>query len=378
MQKRTAQPASILMVASGRPRSACPTEQQTLLEDFLADCGWLQTLDQLPDAQGNNRATGPIAALDLLRRFVRSLPGCDIVHCHLSEPGLWTLVVLIQVLIARFFGKPLLVDLRDCIDRLDDENLPVTLRMILALSAVAAVPSEQAAANLARNGYSVHTIPEAIADGAFSDRLISSVQPGILTTLPAGDQAALNCLAKAFRLVKEKYPRTEMTIIGDDRDREDCLRTRNGGTAGGINFVSVGDNSEAQRCYSQCDLYVSPCPETGRQSTLRAMAAGLPVVAAADGGQTGLIKNRCNGLIFRWSDPGALADRVVEIIETPELVSELSSQGRATADAHRWSKFSRRWMDCYHRLLSTTPIRDAVPRRDQRVSVPLQTPISSK
>jgi len=108
------------------------------------------------------------------------------------------------------------------------------------------------------------------------------------------------------------------------------------------------------------------------------MAAGLPVVAAADGGQTGLIKNRCNGLIFRWSDPGALADRVVEMIETPELVSELSSQGRATADAHRWSKVSRRWMDCYHRLLSTTPIRDAVPRRDQGVSVPQQTPISSE
>ena len=108
------------------------------------------------------------------------------------------------------------------------------------------------------------------------------------------------------------------------------------------------------------------------------MAAGLPVLAAADSGQTGFIDDRCNGLIFRWNDPGALADRVIEMIETPELVSELSAMGRATADAHRWSKVSRRWMDCYFRLLSTTPIRDAVPRRDQRVSVPLQTPISSK
>ena len=366
------------MVASGRPGSACTTEQQTLLEDFLADRGWLQTLGQLPDAQGNNRATGPLATLDLLRRFVRSLPGCDIVHCHLSKPGWWTLLVVIQALITRFLGKPLLVDLVDCIDRLDDENLPFTLRVILTLSAVAVVPSEQAAANLARNGYSVHVIPEAIADGNFSDRLINSVQPGILTTLPPGDQAALGCLTKAFRLVKEKYPRTEMTVIGDGRDREDCLRARNGGTAGGITFVSVGDNSEAQRCYSQCDLYVSPCPETGRQSTLRAMAAGMPVLVAADSGQTGFIDDRCNGLIFRWNDPGALADRVIEMIETPELVSELSSMGRATADAHRWSKVSRRWMDCYFRLLSTTPIRDAVPRRDQRVSVPLQTPISSK
>ena len=366
------------MVASGRPGSACTTEQQTLLEDFLADRGWLQTLGQLPDAEGSDHRPGLMAALDLLRRFVRSLPGCEIVHCHLSEPGLWTLVVLIQTLIARFFGKPLLVDLSDCIDRLDDENLPITLRMILALSAVAVVPSEQAAANLARNGHSVYTIPETIADSAFSGRLINSVQPDILTTLPPGDQVAVGYLTKAFRLVKEKYPRTEMTIIGDDRDREDCLRTRNGGTAGGITFVSVGDNSEAQRCYSQCDLYVSPCPETGRQSTLKAMAAGLPVLAAADCDQTGLIKNRCNGLIFRWNDPGALADRVIEMIETPGLVFELSSRGRATADAHRWSKVSRRWMDCYHRLLSTTPIRDAVPRRDQRVSVPLQTPISSK
>ena len=76
--------------------------------------------------------------------------------------------------------------------------------------------------------------------------------------------------------------------------------------------------------------------------------------------------------------PGALADRVIEMIETPELVSELSSRGRATADVHRWSKVSRRWLGCYHGLLSTTPIRDAIPRCSQRVSVPLQTPISSK
>ncbi|MCK4460333.1 MAG: hypothetical protein KAW46_00930, partial [candidate division Zixibacteria bacterium] len=256
MQRRTAQPISILLVTSGRPGSACTTEQQTLLKDFLANRGWLQTLGQLPDAQGNNGATGPWAALDLLRRFVRSLPGCDIVHYHLTEPGSWTLLVVIQALIARFLGKPLLVDLRDCIDPVDDENLPITLRMILALSAVAVVPSEQAAANLARNGYSVHAIPEAVADGDFSDRLINSIQPGIMATLPQGDQAAADCLIRAFRLVKEKYPRTEMTIIGDDCDREDCLRTRNGGTAGGVTFVSVGDRSETQRCYSQCDLYV--------------------------------------------------------------------------------------------------------------------------
>ena len=136
MQKRTPQPTSILLVTSGRPGSACTTEQQTLLKEFLADRGWLQTLGQLPEAQGNNRSTGPWAALDLLRRFVRSSPRCDIVHCHLSEPGSWALLVVIQTLIARFFGKPLLVDLHDSIDRVDDESLPITLRMILALSAL--------------------------------------------------------------------------------------------------------------------------------------------------------------------------------------------------------------------------------------------------
>jgi glycosyltransferase involved in cell wall biosynthesis len=108
---------------------------------------------------------------------------------------------------------------------------------------------------------------------------------------------------------------------------------------------------------------------------LKAMATGLPVLAAADNGRAGPVIDGRNGLTYRWNDPGSLAARIIELTESPPLVSSLSSAGRRTADAHRWTEISRSWFECYRSLrpAAATSTGASRPDRRPRVTVPTTT-----
>jgi len=375
---RTGPCPSVLWLTAGRPRSAETREQPDPLRGLLADRGLLRNSDQPSDVDQPGHRTGPAGAIRSLRRLARMLPICDIVHYRLAASESWSWLVLFQALVIRFFGKPLLVDLRDCLDGFDIENPPPLLRMILAQSSLVVVASTFAAGRLARRGLHTRAIPEALADHDFSDRQINKVQPRLLTMLPPRDEAAAARLIKAFRRIKDKYPRAEMAIVGDEQDREGCLGLFNGWTVGLVTFVSALDAGAVRRCYADADLYVSLDPEAGRRSLLKAMAAGLPVVAAAEGGLPGPVIDRYNGLTYRWNDPGELADNVVDLIEDPPLVAGLVAHARSTAAAHRWSDQSNQWLECYRRLRRSTPVALTASQPRRSASLSWSTPDSPK
>jgi len=59
-----------------------------------------------------------------------------------------------------------------------------------------------------------------------------------------------------------------------------------------------------------------------------------------------IVKDRVNGLTVPVSDPSAMADRIIELVEHPELVSALSTQGRQDALKYSWSAMRSGWVNC--------------------------------
>lgn len=329
---------AILLVNCKPSRSASVAERLRLLEIFLTEQFRLHKIDTLPETT------------DSLRRFVRKVPSYDIVHCIIAEPEAWTMLALGQVLVARFFGKAVVADLGFSINEESFEHPPLVLRMILGLCTVAVVTSEHAVAILARRGVNAIQIPEALASYEFTDREVNSVQPQILTVYPRADQVAAECVLKAFRLVKAKYPRSEMTILVDGSDHVACRRLIGERERSCITAAAAGTADQAASCYAEADMFVNPSVAGGLRPMLRAMASGLPVVAAAGYFRDELIVDRRNGLAYRENDPGKLADRIIELIETPELIHELTAHARLTVPEFAWSKICRRWLACYRKL----------------------------
>lgn len=340
---------AVLLVDCKAPRSSSVAERLRLLERLLVSQEYLQSIDTQPANTGADKRRKGDAAGNL-RRFVRKVPTCDIVHCNLAEPEAWTMSAVGQVLIARFFGKAVIADLGFSINEESFEHPPLALRMILSLCTVAVVTTELAAALLARRGVKATQIPEALASTEFTDRKVTSVQPQILTVYSRADRVANEGVVRAFKLVKAKYPRAEMTILADDSDHSACQQLISERDRSSITVASAANANETASCYAEADMFVNTSVAGGLRPMLKAMASGLPVLSAAGFYRDELLVDRRNGLAYREHDPGDLADRVIELIESPELIQEFTNQARSSVAERAWSKIGRRWLAFYRRL----------------------------
>jgi glycosyltransferase involved in cell wall biosynthesis len=328
-------------------QASSETKRLGLLESLLTKQYRLQKIDT--SFEVDDKHLLPVIANNL-RHFARAVPVCDIVHCNLSKPEEWTMLALSHVLIARFFGKTVVTDLGFSFDEESFDHPPLALRMILGLSTITVVTSEHAATLLARRGINAVQIPEALTSTEFTDRKVTSVQPQILTVYQHYDHGAAECVVKAFRFVKAKYPRAEMKILVDNQDLNACRQLTGESEHSSITVAAADNTTETASCYAEADMFVNSSVVGGLRPIKRAMASGLPVVSAAGFYRDELIIDRRNGLAFRENNQGDLADRIIELIETPEMIPKLTDQARLSVADHTWSKISQLWLACYRKF----------------------------
>jgi glycosyltransferase involved in cell wall biosynthesis len=93
--------------------------------------------------------------------------------------------------------------------------------------------------------------------------------------------------------------------------------------------------------YRACHIYVTPAyAESFAHPLIESMSSGLPVVAS----DLPVHREICGdaGIYFPRFSPDALAERVLQIQESPELAVKLSSNGLRRARDFSWSKHVER------------------------------------
>jgi colanic acid biosynthesis glycosyl transferase WcaI len=80
------------------------------------------------------------------------------------------------------------------------------------------------------------------------------------------------------------------------------------------------------------------------------MAAGKPIVLAAEGESAELVRQAKAGLVVPPNVPEQLANAILLLLENPELAARLGANGRAFVEAHfDWSLLIRNWLSELHR-----------------------------
>jgi phosphatidyl-myo-inositol alpha-mannosyltransferase len=141
-------------------------------------------------------------------------------------------------------------------------------------------------------------------------------------------------LIEAFSQVKREEPRAKLVICGDGEQRGDAqaLAARLG-VADSIAFAGALPDAERLALYTRADVFCSAAPygESYGLVLAEAMAAGLPVVAAANEGyRTVLTGDGAAGLV-RPNDAADLACRLVHVLGSNELRACLTQWGRENA-----------------------------------------------
>ncbi|NWG07488.1 MAG: glycosyltransferase family 4 protein [Chloroflexi bacterium] len=129
-----------------------------------------------------------------------------------------------------------------------------------------------------------------------------------------------------------------LTIVGDgEPEYEARLRhlAKTENVEPLVKFLPAQPKEKLPALYQQADvfLFTSIWPEPFGRVIVEAMASGLAVIGAATGGAAEIMTDNENALLFTPGDSKDLADKIMKLIESPELRERLSKSGRETAIA---------------------------------------------
>jgi glycosyltransferase involved in cell wall biosynthesis len=132
-------------------------------------------------------------------------------------------------------------------------------------------------------------------------------------------------------------------------------------------FVLAGARRDVPALLPELALSVSSSASEGLSNTLiESLAAGVPVVATAVGGNPEVVEDGVHGRLVEPGDPEALARAICAVLESPELAARYARAGRVRASR----RFGRERMvarttELYERLLATAGRRATPPARGQ-------------
>jgi glycosyltransferase involved in cell wall biosynthesis len=141
-------------------------------------------------------------------------------------------------------------------------------------------------------------------------------------------------LLTALAQVRPEIPDFTLVLVGDGRQRQDLERQANDlGLAGLVRFL--GTRRDLPVIYRALDLFVQPSLWEGLPlALLKAMGAGLPVLATRVSGVREAVTEGQNGRLVAPADPGALAQALIRMYRDPEDRGRMGAAARLTIREH--------------------------------------------
>ena len=160
-------------------------------------------------------------------------------------------------------------------------------------------------------------------------------------------QKGVQYAVQAMEHVTRRFPSAKLAIVGPDYIGYSAhLRALAAklGVAESVEIMDAVTNPvEEAELLSACDAFVMPSSFEGfSQSVMKAMAQSRPVVVTRVGGLPYEIDYGKCGLACEYGDARMLADRLVSLLESPGLSSEMGENGRRRAEEFTFERLASR------------------------------------
>jgi glycosyltransferase involved in cell wall biosynthesis len=336
----------------------------TLIKDLLRATGW--AVGVFPENNRSQLTPDNLFHYDRLferltnqttfiRNLRRALFRYDAVHLFCLSSTSFLHQIAPALCLGRFYGKKVILNYQRQEAEVELEKTVKWILPFLRLCDVVVVSSDHLARVLAQHNIHVGVLPHPVDTNLFQPRTIKTVQPKLMVTRAHEKRNNISCAIEAYKIVKQKYPRTEMVITGDGSQREELQTLAAKQKLNGVNFTGEMSQQQLARQFADVDIYVNCSTIDGLPpSLLEALAVGLPVVTTSVGGVGEIITDGLNGLLVRANDPIGLADRLIELVESPELAAKLSENAKQSVQEYAWSQVQKKWLRVYDSLSAGT------------------------
>jgi glycosyltransferase involved in cell wall biosynthesis len=135
-------------------------------------------------------------------------------------------------------------------------------------------------------------------------------------------------LISAAHDVVRAHPKTQFALVGEGSKRPDFEKQVKDLSLQ-ANFLFLGRRSDVPAILACCDIAVLPSLAEGLpNAVLEYLAAGLPVVASALGGNLEIIQDGTTGLLVPPQDSHALAAALIRLLSDNDLAARIAKAGR--------------------------------------------------
>jgi len=158
-------------------------------------------------------------------------------------------------------------------------------------------------------------------------------------------------IVEALNLLVEKNLNVSLNIIGEGNEREELeKRVAELQLKDKVNFIGVVEHSRLPEIYANANVYVSASFNEGMSNTsLEALAVGLPIIATDTGGTFETVKENENGFVIKMSSAQDIAEKVEIIYNDCAKEKSMSQKSRAMAEKMSWKNIAEEYFELYKR-----------------------------
>ncbi len=166
-----------------------------------------------------------------------------------------------------------------------------------------------------------------------------------------------NTLLQAHRMVLKHYPRAFLLLLGDGPLKSRLVETAEAlGITGRVMFLGHRNNPREWLSIANCSV-LSTHVEGFSSTVLESMAAGVPMIATAVGGNPEAIRDGETGYLTPPSDPQALAQRILEVLSDPTCAAAMAARARyEVAQRFTVTVSAGNMLELYRRILEQKPV----------------------
>jgi glycosyltransferase involved in cell wall biosynthesis len=171
------------------------------------------------------------------------------------------------------------------------------------------------------------------------------------------ERKGVDDLLRAFAMVKSRFPRAMLSIVGDGPDRDRLIKmTEQLRLANSVEFKGTRVGVELDQEYSRCVAFILPSKDvaTDRASEglgltlIEASMHAKPLIGTRHGGIPEIVKQGENGVLVPPGDPTSLAEAMAEILANEDQAREMGERGFQMAKSRfNWERATNTLLETY-------------------------------
>jgi len=331
--------SGLLFLRFGRSNDLDPLSTGTRLARKLRNQGYI--LNEESIRLGESPVTNLISLVRLARKY-------STIHLFFERRTAQISQALPAIILARFFGCRLILSFTGPIDEPLLGHFGSIVQGLLSFCDVITVPSAYHQKSLKKYNISARQLDPVLEAVSLLESDNSSIVPTVLVALPLEESSNIPSAMRAVDLVKQKYPRTQMVILGSGSQRERLESIASAINHNAVEVVTAPSWLQFSDYLKEADIFLcSSLDNYLPPSLIHALHFGIPVVAVTNGVISELITNGVNGLLTERGDHVALAEKLFELIESEELRRSLADKGRRSAESDKWDEVPEEYCSLY-------------------------------